>query len=282
MQMLTMRLDRLHLQHWIWNYQLGYAVHPKIDVDVGTPLKIADVACGNAAWLLDVSRIHPQHEYHGLDITAAHFPAAGWLPPNVHLETWDVFTSVPEAFTGTFDIVHIRTIASAIIENNVGPVLQNLLRMLKPGGYLQWDENDASTLAARALPGEASGAAGSMQTMVALQAMFAKGQSKLLFDWLHVLPSSLKHQSCEVVAHEFVPRRPELSRAWSDNMLTVWMGIIPKLPEQEMPLPPIPGLPKGISRRSFAELVRACAEESAKGVSIDMEQVVVVARKAME
>jgi hypothetical protein len=37
---------RLHLQHWIFTYQLGYLLHPKIELD-DKKLKIADVACGN-------------------------------------------------------------------------------------------------------------------------------------------------------------------------------------------------------------------------------------------
>ncbi|KAK4549667.1 hypothetical protein LTR36_004968 [Oleoguttula mirabilis] len=276
----TVSRSGLHLQHWIWNYQLGYVVHPKIDVDVNMPLRIADVACGNGAWIFDVSRTHPQHEYHGFDITASHFPASGWLPSNVHLHTWDAFTNAPPEFNGTFDIVHIRTISSAIIDNRVDTLLQNLLRLLKPGGYLQWDENDLSTLAAHAAPGEESVVASSMRTMVALQTLFAQHQGKILFDWLHELPESLKSNGCEVLAHDSVGPRPELSRAWSDNTLTVWMSMIAMLPEQEIPLPPIPGLPKSISRQSFADLVRKAAEESSKGACVNMEQIVVVARKA--
>ena len=38
---------RLHLQHWIWNYQLGYTLHPTIPIPLGAPLRIADVAAGN-------------------------------------------------------------------------------------------------------------------------------------------------------------------------------------------------------------------------------------------
>ncbi|TKA48833.1 hypothetical protein B0A55_12867, partial [Friedmanniomyces simplex] len=139
----------LHLQHWIFNYQLGYLLHPQITVGEKS-LKIADVACGNAAWLLDLARQHPQHEYFGLDITPAHFPAAGNLPPNTHLHTLDAFADLPSEYVGVFDVVSIRTIYSAVIDNNIQPLLLNLIKMLKPGAYLQWAENDASTLTARA------------------------------------------------------------------------------------------------------------------------------------
>jgi hypothetical protein len=39
---------RLHLQHWIWNYQLGFAtVHPKIEISSGEHLEVADIGAGN-------------------------------------------------------------------------------------------------------------------------------------------------------------------------------------------------------------------------------------------
>lgn len=44
---LTRSSHRLHLQHWVWKYQLGYDLHPQIDVSKKTALKIADVAAGN-------------------------------------------------------------------------------------------------------------------------------------------------------------------------------------------------------------------------------------------
>jgi hypothetical protein len=42
---------RLHLQHWMWNYQLGYLLHPSIPKDV-PDLKVAEVAAGNGCVLL--------------------------------------------------------------------------------------------------------------------------------------------------------------------------------------------------------------------------------------
>ena len=37
---------RLHLQHWLYNRQFGWLLHPSIPVDK-PKLKIADIACGN-------------------------------------------------------------------------------------------------------------------------------------------------------------------------------------------------------------------------------------------
>ncbi|KAK0264944.1 hypothetical protein LTR57_000171 [Friedmanniomyces endolithicus] len=267
---------KLHLQHWIFTHQLGYLLHPKISVGE-KPLKIADVACGNAAWLLDLARQHPQHEYVGLDITPAHFPAAGNLPPNIRLHVQDAFAELPSEYVGAFDIVSIRTIYSAVIDNNVEPLLSNLLKMLKPGGYLQWAENDASTLTARAPEGTGMNA---MTSVASIQNFFSRHQGKMDPGWLHNLGSTLEQHGCEVLADDVIVPLPELSRAWSDNLLMVWMGLPGRLPEQAIPLPQVPGLPASLSRQSLGDLIMQSTAEASQGAWAAMDQRVVVARKA--
>ena len=38
-------LDSLYIQHWMWRYQTGYILHPKVDTSKDN-LKVADIACG--------------------------------------------------------------------------------------------------------------------------------------------------------------------------------------------------------------------------------------------
>lgn len=122
------------MQHWIWLYTLGYNLHPTIDLPKDKAIRVADVACCNGAWVLDVHREYPNATIDGFDLTSAHFPAAGWMPSNINFHAWDAFTEVPDESVGVFDVVHVRALYSAIINNNVEPVLDNLLKMLKPGG----------------------------------------------------------------------------------------------------------------------------------------------------
>ncbi|KAK3679928.1 hypothetical protein LTR78_000305 [Recurvomyces mirabilis] len=266
---------RLHLQHWIFTHQLGYLLHP--DIDQSEPLKIADVACGNAAWILDLQRAHPEHEYHGLDINPRIFPAAELLPKNVQLHELDAFADLPDEYKNAFDIVDIRTIYSAIIDNKVEPLLTNLLAMLKPGGYLQWAENDFHTLAVHTIQG---GKAEALETIVNIQKFFAVHQTKMSSDWLLNLPRTLEQRRCKVLVEEHIKPFPSLARAWSDNNLSVFLGVISLLPEQEIPLPSVPGLPKTLSRKILAELVMQGAKEASSGAWVSMEQRVVVVQKA--
>ncbi|KAI7086947.1 hypothetical protein KC356_g4587 [Hortaea werneckii] len=268
---------RLHIQHWIWNYQLGYQVHPLVDIGGARPLKIADVACGNGAWLLEVERKWPTHEYHGLDLTSSHFPGQPWLPKNMDFSTWDLFTDIPAHMKEAFDIVHIRAIASAVRNNEVQTIVQNLLGLLKPGGYLQWDEQDSSTLEGR-LVSQSTDTNGSMKSLVAVQRALQAGHGTH-WDWLHDLPSTLEKANCEIIVRDVFSPSPELGRAWADNLLTVCMGVIDRMPERDIPLPKAPDLPESISRKSYAKLVQEAAVESTKGSWMGMNQVVIVVKK---
>ena len=39
-----------------------------------------------------------------------------------------------------YDVVHVRLLFVVVRNENPGTILENLKRLLKPGGYLQWDE----------------------------------------------------------------------------------------------------------------------------------------------
>ncbi|KAI7286111.1 hypothetical protein KC345_g1394 [Hortaea werneckii] len=268
---------RLHLQHWIWNYQLGYQVHPLVDIGCTPPLRIADVACGNGAWLLEVQRKWPTHEYHGFDLTSSHFPGQPWLPQNTNFSVWDLFADIPAHMEEAFDIVHIRAIASAVRNNEVQTIVQKLLGLLKPGGYLQWDEQDSSTLQGR-IVSKATDAKSSMKSLVAVQKALHAGHG-MLWDWLHDLPSTLEQANCELMVNDVFNPSQELSRAWVDNLLTVCMGVIDRMPERDIPLPEASDLPESISRKTYAKLVQEAAVESTEGSWMGMNQVVIVAKK---
>jgi hypothetical protein len=84
--------------------------------------------------MLDLARQHPTFSIHGFDITSTSFPAKEYRPQKIAYHVWNAFHDVPMPFVGTFDVVHVRTLFSAVKNNKVKPLLSNLLRMLKPGG----------------------------------------------------------------------------------------------------------------------------------------------------
>lgn len=231
------------------------------------------------AWVLEVANHFKagRVDLLGLDITSSNFPNAAWLPNNVRFGVWDAYGELPKEHEKVFDIVHLRTLYSTVQGNKVDPLLANCLKMLKPGGYLQWDESDASTLAC--YTPDASVKAEACKQIIAVQDFSARMFTQMTPDWLHKLSSTLQERGCEVVAHdEFEPDK-RLARAWTDNMLLVWRSMIALVPEQETPLPPGMGLPEKLSRARFAALFKEAIEETQKGVMIGMKYHVYVAKK---
>ena len=121
---------RLVLQHWLWLYNLKYVLHPSIPAN-GEHLRIADVGTGNAIWLIELlPHVPASAELDGFDISADHYPAKEWLSHNVSLDLFDVFAGIPEHLVGRYDVVHIRTFAVIVRNNDPVPLLRNLIKML--------------------------------------------------------------------------------------------------------------------------------------------------------
>ncbi|KAI0173628.1 hypothetical protein GGR52DRAFT_543820 [Hypoxylon sp. FL1284] len=133
--------NRLNLQHQLWRKLFGYNIHPKIPRN-GGKLKIADVGVGTGAWLLDIlPDLDPSAELVGIDTDISQVGPKEWLPSNLSLREWDVSGEVPQDLVGQFDIVNLR-LFGFIIRDDPYPILRNLIKMLKPGGYVQWSEAD--------------------------------------------------------------------------------------------------------------------------------------------
>ncbi|MCJ1382256.1 hypothetical protein MMC17_005369 [Xylographa soralifera] len=138
---------RLHVQHHLWSETLGYVMNPAIPSD-RSDLAIADVGTGTGIWLLELDRRLPTPATRlcGLDISADQFPRAEWLPSNAEFVECDALdpNGPPADLIGVFDIVHIRLFI-AIIKNNDPTVLLDFChKLLKPGGFLQWDDHEPS------------------------------------------------------------------------------------------------------------------------------------------
>ncbi|KAL8964172.1 MAG: hypothetical protein Q9183_004641, partial [Haloplaca sp. 2 TL-2023] len=68
-----------------------------------------------------------------------------WFPHNIHsLQEWDVYQAPPVELQARYDIVHARLLFVVVRDGDPAPMIKNMMRLLKPGGYLQWDELDVA------------------------------------------------------------------------------------------------------------------------------------------
>ena len=131
---------RLNLQHYLWKEALGFTIDPRIPVSENAT--IVDIACGTGLWLLDASRLLPNAKLHGFDLDLTQAPHSSCLPSTITLEKWDIFEEIQPDWEGQFDFVHIRLLVLVLSGEIKKPFMGRLLRLLKPGGYVQWDELD--------------------------------------------------------------------------------------------------------------------------------------------
>ncbi|KAL8867403.1 MAG: hypothetical protein Q9198_008529 [Flavoplaca austrocitrina] len=77
----------------------------------------------------------PNSTFHGFDVDLAQAPPREWLPPNVKLDTLDLFKPLPDVYVERFDVVHLRLLMCVIKEDPM-PVLNNLISMLSKLPFL--------------------------------------------------------------------------------------------------------------------------------------------------
>ncbi|KAK4180950.1 S-adenosyl-L-methionine-dependent methyltransferase [Triangularia setosa] len=130
--------ERLDEQHIFTTKTLGFLIHPNIPTTSPT-LKIADIGTGTGIWLLDIARsLPPTCQLTGFDVTSSAFLPPQVRPPNVTFKLQDMFLPFPDSEKGTYDLVAVRFVSSATPRAEWARAIENLMTLLKPGGWLQW------------------------------------------------------------------------------------------------------------------------------------------------
>ncbi|KAI0892638.1 S-adenosyl-L-methionine-dependent methyltransferase [Annulohypoxylon nitens] len=135
---------RLNLQYFLWK-DGGFSLHPSIPVDAEN-LRVAEIGVGTGIWLVDLARyLPPSAHIDGFDIDLSQCSPREWLPPNVSVHKVDCVAPLPEHLLEQYDIVHIQLFHLAVHNNDPAPIIQNLVKLLKPGGWISWGEMDYSS-----------------------------------------------------------------------------------------------------------------------------------------
>ena len=131
---------RLNLQYFLWQRILKFTIHPSVRLPPAP--NIADVATGTGLWMLDAAQERPNARLHGYDVDTTQAPAPGWLPANARIDRWDIFQDPPAQALGSYDLVHVRLLVLVLSGLDPRPVIRRLSSLLKPGGWLQWEDLD--------------------------------------------------------------------------------------------------------------------------------------------
>ena len=145
--------SRLDAQHQVFAGSAGYLLHPRIRSSLekrpaGDEIRIADVATGTGVWLFDLAKNSPSTwQFTGLDLSDAQFPSKDKLDDygsRVDFQLCNVLEPPPDHLRGAFDVVHLRLLVCGIKVPEWTPAAQNVLQLLKPGGWIQWHELGAA------------------------------------------------------------------------------------------------------------------------------------------
>ncbi|PLB46270.1 UMTA methyltransferase family protein [Aspergillus steynii IBT 23096] len=253
---------RLNLQQYLWHETLGYHIHPGVQIPAFSPV-IADVATGTGLWMIQVAREVPSAQVDGLDIDMTQAPHPAWLPGAIGLRYWDIFSPVPPDLREKYDLVHVRLLVLVLSGVDPVPAIRNLLALLKPGGYLQWDELDCVHMKLK--KADESLVAPALEEIQSM--LYATGRH----NWALELPRTLTDCGFEDAWIDYYDEAPELVRAFNDqHLMTIeeFAGKLAQLGQVE-------------TAREVYDLVKTGYEESVQGVALSVPRVVVVARKPM-
>lgn len=249
---------RLNIQFYLWKNSLAFNLHPSIPIPHthgSPPLRIADLACGTGIWLLDLPCELPEPAVlDGFDIDLSKAPPAQWLPNNVTVHNWDILSPVPEHLVGRYDIVHLRLLILVVQHSDPVPIIQNAYRMLKPGGYIQWDDlNYPDTHVSKANPGADTPAFDRL-----LQFVRSNGRH----DWVLSLPGILERNGFTDARLDHFGDRTELAMAHGDQHLMTMEEFAGSLQQKGM-------LEEA---QNIHQLIADCCQEASPAVALSMAQ----------
>ena len=183
------------------------------------------------------------------------------------LQQCDVFDSIPSELHGQFDVVHVRTFCVVVRGGDPNPVAANLMKLLKPGGYVQWDEADCASFNAHSPNPQISNAKAA--ALLDRWQSFAR-KSDLRFDWLSDLPGLLHKHGLITLDSFRAPISDDLRKPSTDNFVMA-LEEIGRLASERAP--ELLGTP-----REWEELFHGLIEDVGRGVTVSMDMVVALGR----
>lgn len=158
----------------------------------------------------------------GFDISADLYPPPDSLPSNVTLAVRDLKQPFPEELHGRYDVVHLRLLITAMLRDDWEPAVCNVSALLKPGGYLQWEECDFTTC--KHLRG---GVSSSVETARFMSNSFAYAlRDRFAYGWNtlpeHMTTAGLTSIFTDIVSSDRVPSTRERLSVITMSLVFRW------------------------------------------------------------
>jgi SAM-dependent methyltransferase len=119
---------------------LRYSLHGNYAAPIKAPMSILDVGSGTGRWATEMARLFPNTNVIGSDIAAPNPEAVqaddAVRPDNYAFIQGNVLEGLPFA-DGAFDFTHMRLLLFAIPEARWPDVARELLRVTRPGGWIE-------------------------------------------------------------------------------------------------------------------------------------------------
>ncbi|KAG8526325.1 uncharacterized protein KY384_000318 [Bacidia gigantensis] len=243
----------------------GYLLHPSIPLDSGSSeLKIADIGTGTGVWLLELAEELPSsYQLHGFDVSSAGFSDQSWLPDNVSFRALNAFEPPPKELWGQYDIVHIRLFVMVIEEDPI-PVIDHCMKLLKPGGHLQWDELNLSDLEIVKSKPDVS--------TESLQRMVDNAKTHSSQKWVPQLPTTLTQSGFDKPTVSYHKPPPCYRKMWMEADTVATESLAANVADANGPLGP---------SEALKALAKGCHKETQQGAAIVKMYQVVTARKPL-
>lgn len=264
---------RLHLQHFLFQNTIGYLLEPTIEKSLAAssqPLKVADLACGNGIWLTELhshfARNNISAQLDGFDINPINFPDVAYLPKSVSIKQLDILAKpVPAELIGIYDVVHIRAFVSVITDGDLTPILSLAWRLLKPGGFLQWEETRGDKWVVESPSPQVSKMACESIVQVLEGGQKAQGINN---EWVDVLDTRLCQfgfQDARLISYE---KRKQDYKGWTDDYLMVWEECAAFFPPKSQ------ALNAPLTREVWTDMFSNSVKETEQGVAVHQGRIV--------
>lgn len=261
---------RQNLQHYLWKDGIGYLLHPSIPTDV-EDLRVAEIGVGTGIWLIELSRIlKPSARLDGLDISHAQCPPVEFIPSNISLRIHDCLSEPPSDLLEQYDIIHIQCFNSVVPDNDPVPVVRNMLKMLKPGGYISWGEFDFLSWITTTTA-SANGYNDELNTLLEYNATFGHTRPKpnfLAHNWTAQLPQIFSNLG---MTNIIVDRRP-FSKEIATYVLDTFM-----VAGQEISVNVLDSI--GGGRGDIARRLIEAVDRNRRNIGLSLDRLTVIGQK---